>query len=126
MNVESSMAQAVPAGEPMTLRAALVIYVSCVAVALLVFTPAIYVLGWLLQRLGVHSTENVGGPMVLLSMILHLSIGVYLSRKVLRQLVEWHLLATLADVSSSKLTYVVFWPFLYPLLLARLTVAKHL
>ncbi|MCW5221224.1 hypothetical protein D8B23_13085 [Verminephrobacter aporrectodeae subsp. tuberculatae] len=53
--------------------------------------------------------------------------GFILNRIVLRSLIEWHAVYnTLGNVSSSKLSAFLFWPFSYPALFFRLGVVKHL
>jgi hypothetical protein len=110
----------------MTLRKAWSLYAFSLVIALFVFTPALNLLAWSLSLLGVRSSYNLGGPLILVALALHVALGVYLARRLLRELVAWHFLSTLADVSSAKLTYVLFWPLLYPVLLIRLAIAKHL
>jgi uncharacterized protein YneF (UPF0154 family) len=65
--------------------------------------------------------------MVLLFLVLHLAIGVFLSRKVLRGLIEWHpVLATLDNVANAKIGMMVLWPIRYPVLFVKVAANKHL
>lgn len=53
--------------------------------------------------------------------------GLYLSRAVLRKIVEWHpMYDTLYNVTSAKLKFFFFWPVMYFFLFARLGVNKVL
>jgi hypothetical protein len=115
----------------MTLRKAFSIYAACLAGAVFVLTPAAYLLMSLCWSMMERTTrieygETIVGLFMLMVVVLHFAIGVYLNRKVLRQLTEWHVFATLGGISSEKLSYAVFWPFRYLLLFFRLAVAKHL
>lgn len=54
-------------------------------------------------------------------------IGLYLSRAVLRRVVEWHPnYNTLVAVTSGKLKFFLFWPVAYAVLFFRLGVDKVL
>lgn len=62
-----------------------------------------------------------------IAFIFYLVIGFLLNRIVLRGLTEWHpMYNTLENVSSAKLSMLVFWPIRYPGLFFKLLVTKHL
>ena len=108
---------ATPPGHPMTLPNALGIYGLCLGGALFVLTSALL---WFLVP--VHP-----GLLLLSVIVLHLAIGVFLNRRVLRNIIEWHpFLATLDGVASEKLIMVVFWPIKYPVLFSKIAADKHL
>ncbi len=53
--------------------------------------------------------------------------GIYLNRKVLRELIEWHPMHdTLSNVANAKLSAVIFWPISYFNLFFQLTINKVL
>jgi len=57
----------------------------------------------------------------------YFAIGAYLSRTVLRRIVEWHpMYNTLENVSSEKLWMFMFWPIQYFSLFIRLGINKAL
>jgi hypothetical protein len=101
----------------MTLGQALGIYAVCLAGAIFLLSPLVS----LLMR-----WTRSPGLALLLVVVLHIAIGVFLNRRVLRRLVEWHFLATLEGVASKKVGLVVFWPFRYPVLFFQIGANKHL
>jgi len=57
----------------------------------------------------------------------YLAAGVWLNRRVLRRLVDWHPVhATLDNVTSTKLSALLLWPLVYPVLFFRLVVVRVL
>jgi len=57
----------------------------------------------------------------------YLLAGIYLNRRVLRRLIVWHpQLDTVQNVSSGKLSALLFWPVVYPVLMFKLVVVKVL
>lgn len=59
--------------------------------------------------------------------IFYLVAGFYLSRAVLRRVVEWHpTYSTLYNVTSAKFNYFLFWPIAYVFLFVRLAINKVL
>ena len=57
----------------------------------------------------------------------YLGVGFYLSRVVLRKIIEWHpMYDTLYNVTSDKLKFFFFWPFMYFFLFVRLGINKVL
>lgn len=66
-------------------------------------------------------------PFPNVAFFLYPAIGVYLSRKVLRELIEWHPMHdTLANVANAKLSGVIFWPISYLFLFLQLGINKIL
>ena len=62
-----------------------------------------------------------------LAIIQYFSSGIYLNRKVLRNLIEWHpVYNTLSNVASAKTNFFLFWPLYYLLLFVRLGINKVL
>jgi hypothetical protein len=54
-------------------------------------------------------------------------IGIVLNIVLLRRLIEWHpMYDTIDNVSSAKLSAIVFWPISYPILFVRLFIAQYL
>ena len=65
-----------------------------------------------------------GAGLVLAS---YLGAGVWLNRRVLRRLVDWHPVhATLDNMSRTKLSGLLLWPLVYPVLFFRLAVVRVL
>lgn len=61
------------------------------------------------------------------SFLVYIAIGVYMSRGVMRRLIEWHpMYDTLYNVTSAKLWMVGLWPLQMLMLLFRLTVNRAL
>ena len=59
--------------------------------------------------------------------IAYFVFGFVMNRVVLRGLIEWHpVYNTINNVSSAKLSSLIFWPFSYPVLFFKLAVVKHL
>ena len=57
----------------------------------------------------------------------YLLAGVYLNRRVLRRLIAWHpQFDTVQNVSSAKLSALLLWPVVYPVLMFKLVVMKML
>jgi hypothetical protein len=118
MELEQSPTQ--PEAAPVSLSKAIGIYAACLAGALFVLTPAMA----LLSR---HVVPNHPGWLIVLFLILHLGLGVFLSRTVLRRLIQWHpFLATLDNVANAKIGMMVFWPIRYPILFVKIVANKHL
>lgn len=62
-----------------------------------------------------------------LAFIFYLGAGFYLSRAVLRRIIEWHPMHnTLHNVTSDKLKFFFFWPITYFFLFIRLGINKAL
>lgn len=62
-----------------------------------------------------------------LAFIFYLGAGFYLSRAVLRKVIEWHpMYNTLGNVTSDKLRFFFLWPITYFFLFIRLGVNKVL
>jgi hypothetical protein len=120
MELDQSPTPAAPARTPISLPQALGIYAACLVVALFVLTPALVLFGH-------QVAPQRPGMLILLFLLLHLGIGVFLSRKVLRNLIEWHpFLATLETVANAKIGMVIFWPIRYPVLFVKIAASKHL
>lgn len=78
----------------------------------------------LLLGLAIHFSSALIGNA---AFIFYLGAGFYLSRKVLRNIVEWHpMYNTLDNVTSDKLRFFSLWPFMYLVLFARLGINKVL
>ena len=64
---------------------------------------------------------------MIVSLIVYLGLGIYLSRAVLANLIEWHpVYSTLQNVASSKLKMLLLWPIQYLSLFFKLGVNKVL
>jgi len=101
--------------QAMRLRDAIKIYAICVAILTVAVLIAIS-----LKSVSPETSSC-------LSLISYCSCGIYLNRKVLRNLVEWHFMYNdVENVSSSKLTMATLWPFSYPALFIRLVIYKFL
>lgn len=62
-----------------------------------------------------------------LAFFFYLGAGFYLSRSVLRKIIEWHpMYNTLYNVTSEKLKFFFFWPITYFCLFLRLGINKVL
>lgn len=62
-----------------------------------------------------------------LSFIFYIGAGFYLSRAVLRKIIEWHpMYNTLYNVTSDKLKFFFLWPIMYMFLFLRLGINKVL
>ncbi len=62
-----------------------------------------------------------------LAFFFYLGAGFYLSRAVLRRIIEWHpMYNTLYNVTSGKLKFFLFWPIAYFFLFVRLSINKVL
>lgn len=96
----------------MRLRVALLHWIVCVGVfALLV----IFANTWL------------PSIFVNLSIFFCIAAGIYLNRKVLGKIVEWHpMYDTLEGVASDKLRFFIFWPVSYLALFSRIIVNRVL
>lgn len=63
----------------------------------------------------------------LLAIIAYIAAGIYLNRRVLRKLIEWHPVHnTIDNVSSAKLGFFLLWPIRYFFLFMRLGITKVL
>lgn len=61
------------------------------------------------------------------ALLYYLSAGFYLSRVVLRKIIEWHpMYNTLYNVTSDKLKFFFLWPITYLFLFFRLGINKVL
>ena len=59
--------------------------------------------------------------------IAYIAAGIYLNRRVLRKLIEWHPVHnTIDNVSSAKLGFFLLWPIRYFFLFMRLGITKVL
>jgi hypothetical protein len=66
-------------------------------------------------------------PFPNLAFFFYPGIGIYLSRKVLKELIEWHPMNdTLSNVTNAKLSTVIFWPISYVILFMQLGINKIL
>jgi positive regulator of sigma E activity len=62
-----------------------------------------------------------------LAILFYLGAGFYLSRSVLRKIIEWHpTYSTLYNVTSAKLKFFWLWPIAYFFLFVRLGINKIL
>jgi glucan phosphoethanolaminetransferase (alkaline phosphatase superfamily) len=62
-----------------------------------------------------------------LAVIQYFASGIYLNRRVLRNLIEWHPMHnTLSNVASAKTNFFLFWPLHYLLLFVRLGINRVL
>lgn len=62
-----------------------------------------------------------------LAFFFYIGAGFYLSRAVLRRIIEWHpMYSTLYNVTSDKLKFFFLWPITYFFLFMRLGVNKVL
>jgi hypothetical protein len=62
-----------------------------------------------------------------LALLFYIGAGIYLSRAVLRRIVEWHpMYNTLENVSSEKFSFFLFWPLKYLSLFLSLGINKLL
>jgi len=62
-----------------------------------------------------------------LALFFYIGAGFYLSRSVLRRIVEWHpMYNTLHNVTSGKIKFFLFWPIAYFFLFMRLGINKML
>lgn len=62
-----------------------------------------------------------------LAFLFYLGAGFYLSRAVLRKIIEWHpMYNTIYNVSSDKLKFFFLWPIAYFFLFMRLGISKVL
>jgi len=62
-----------------------------------------------------------------LTIIPYFCIGIFLNRKVLRNLVKFHpIYDTLTNVSNTKLTAIVVWPVFYVVIFIKLAIVKYL
>jgi len=62
-----------------------------------------------------------------LALIFYIGAGFYLSRAVLRKIIEWHpMYSTLYNVTSDKLKFFFLWPITYFFLFMRLGINKML
>ena len=95
----------------MSLPAAMGRWALCVAVVLLVFA------------LFGQGPEPIGG--LIMAIIAYISCGVYLNRKVLPRLVDFHpVYNTLNNVTRDKLNMFKLWPISYPKLFFHLWIDK--
>ncbi|HDR9001892.1 TPA: hypothetical protein QDA99_001443 [Burkholderia vietnamiensis] len=95
----------------MSLTRALGIYIACFFGLLLLFSI----------------THNVHEVPRSVGVIGYVAEGIFLSRVVLRRLIEWHpMYNTIGNVASAKLSTIAFWPISYPILFFKLFVTKHL
>jgi hypothetical protein len=119
MELDQSAAPSTAPSQSMSLPKALGIYAGCLGGALFVLTPLLSLFNRLMPA---HP-----GLLVFAFVVLHLAIGVFLNRRVLRDLIEWHpFLATLDNVARAKIGMVVFWPVRYPVLFIKIAANKHL
>jgi len=119
MELDQSSTPVAASRTPMSLLHAAAIFSACLAGALFLLTPALVLFNRLVP----------GRPwiFVLLFLVLHLGIGVFLNRRVLRNLIEWHpVLGTLETVANAKIGMVIFWPVRYPVLFVKIAANKHL
>ncbi|MDP2152211.1 MAG: hypothetical protein Q8J66_00930 [Methylotenera sp.] len=94
------------------LRVAFMYWLICLAILILCFLIGGY--------FNIQSLGTVG-------FIFYLCAGIYLSKKVLANLIEWHqMYNTLDNVTSDKLKYLALWPVMYPILFMKLGVQKIL
>ncbi len=62
-----------------------------------------------------------------LALLFYFGAGFYLSRSVLRRIIEWHpMYSTLHNVTSDKMRFFLFWPITYFFLFMRLGINKVL
>ena len=91
-----------------TLRRAVIYY--CAAIG--VWVASIQVGGFLMGK------THVFGYFFWIPVFTYLAAGVFLNRRVLRRLIEWHpVYNTLQNVTNAKITSVFFWLMTYPILL---------
>lgn len=83
-------------------------------------------LGILVMLVFIAATFNVG-ILGTLAFIFYFGAGFYLSRSVLRRIIDWHpMYDTLYNVTSEKLRFFFLWPITYLFLFMRLGINKIL
>lgn len=98
--------------ERMRLRVAFLNWAACVAIFVL---------------LVVIASKFSSGVFGNLAFFFYFAAGFYLSRAVLRKIVEWHpMYNTLYNVTSTKLKFFFLWPLTYLFLFLRLGINKVL
>ncbi|MDO5542152.1 MAG: hypothetical protein Q4F77_02475 [Acinetobacter sp.] len=94
----------------MSLRQAFIIWLSLFV--------GIFIVSWLCSLLGL--TQYI-------TFFYYLGAGIFLSKKVLANLIEWHPIHnTIDNVSSAKLGFALLWPIRYLVLFFKLGVLKAL
>jgi hypothetical protein len=59
--------------------------------------------------------------------VAYLAIGLFLNRRVLSALIEWHPMHdTIGEIARSKATMLLFWPYKYADLFFQMLVSRHL
>lgn len=100
--------------QPLTLKQAWVRY----AVAL----GVVYAVGW-----GLIKTMLIGSAVMTVLFVVIPILGIYMTRSVMRRLIEWHPnYSTLQNVAGAKLGMVFLWPLQMLNLLFKLTVNRVL
>lgn len=92
-------------------------------VAFLLWSICLVILFFVFVIGGYFNIQSIGT----VALIFYLAAGVYLNRKVLANLIEWHpMYNTLDNVTSDKLKFFALWPLMYPVLFMKLGIQKLL